>query len=72
MIECDDSHIRKEIFMSIPSDPMMLLSFVNMKLRDFYSSLDELCADMNLDKDSVVSKLSSIDYEYDKDLNKFV
>lgn len=72
MIECDDSHIRKEIFMSIPSDPMMLLSFVNMKLRDFYSSLDDLCLDMNLDKDSITSSLKSIDYEYDKDLNKFV
>ena len=58
--------------MSIPNDPMMLLSFVNMKLRDFYGSLDELCTDLNIDKDSVVSKLSTIDYEYDKDLNKFV
>lgn len=58
--------------MSIPNDPMMLLSFLNMKLRDFYSSLDALCADMDLDKNSIVSKLQSIDYEYDKDLNKFV
>lgn len=58
--------------MSIPNDPMMLLSFVNMKLRDFYGSLDEFCTDLNVDKDSVISKLSAIDYEYDKDLNKFV
>ena len=58
--------------MSIPKDPMMLLSFVNLKLRDFYSSLDDLCLDMNLDKDSITSSLKSIDYEYDKDLNKFV
>ena len=58
--------------MSVPKDPMMLLSFLNMKLRDFYSSLDDLCADMNLDKDSITSSLKSIDYEYDKDLNKFV
>ena len=58
--------------MSIPNDPMMLLSFVNIKLRDFYSSLDALCADMDLDKNSIVSKLQTIDYEYDKDLNKFV
>ena len=58
--------------MSLPNDPMMLLSFVNMKLRDFYSSLDELCTDLNVDKDSIISKLSDIDYEYDKDLNKFV
>lgn len=58
--------------MSVPSDPMMLLSFMNMKLRDFYGSLDDLCTDLNIDKDSIVSKLSDIDYEYDKDLNKFV
>lgn len=58
--------------MSLPNDPMMLLSFMNMKLRDFYDSLDELCSDLNVDKDYVVSKLSDIDYEYDKDLNKFV
>ena len=58
--------------MSIPSDPMMLLSFVNMKLRDFYNSLDALCEDLSVDKDMIVSKLGDIDYEYDKDLNKFV
>ena len=58
--------------MSLPNDPMMLLSFVNMKLRDFYNSLDELCTDLNVDKDSIIIKLSDIDYEYDKDLNKFV
>ena len=58
--------------MAIPSDPMMLLSFVNMKLRDFYSSLDALCEDLSVDRDMIVSKLGAIDYEYDKDLNKFV
>lgn len=62
----------RRIIMSLPNDPMMLLSFMNMKLRDFYDSLDELCSDLNVDKDYVVSKLSDIDYEYDKDLNKFV
>ena len=58
--------------MALPNDPMMLLSYVNMKLRDFYSSLDALCEDLHVDRDAIVSKLSSIDYEYDKDLNKFV
>ena len=31
--------------MTLPEDPMMLFSFINMKLRDNYSSLDELCDD---------------------------
>lgn len=58
--------------MSIPNDPMMLLSFVNLKLRDYYSSLDDMCEDMELVKDDIIAKLADIDYEYDKDLNKFV
>lgn len=38
---------------NIPKDPVMLLSFINMKLRDFYPSLDELCADLNLNVNEV-------------------
>lgn len=72
MVECDRYVDERRFIMSVPNDPMMLLSFMNMKLRDFYSSLDDLCTDLNIDKDSVISKLSNIDYEYDKDLNKFV
>ena len=30
--------------MKLPEDPVMLLSFVNTKLRDQYASLDALCA----------------------------
>ncbi len=58
--------------MAIPNDPIMLLSFVNLKLRDYYPTLDEMCSDLEIDKNDIISKLSSIDYEYDKDLNKFV
>ncbi len=57
--------------MSIPNDPMMLLSFVNLKLRDFYNSLDAMCEDLSLDRTAIVSKLAAIDYEYDEKLNKF-
>ena len=56
----------------IPEDPMMLLSFVNLKLRDFYSDIDDMCSDLGADKEMIIEKLASIDYEYDKDLNKFV
>lgn len=56
----------------VPSEPTMLLSFVNLKLRDFYSSLDALCEDMDLDKSAIVGKLETIDYHYDENLNKFV
>ena len=36
--------------MELPKDPMMLFSFINTKLRDFYPSLDALCKDMNVKK----------------------
>ena len=53
----------------IPKDPMILLSFVNLKLRDFYSSLDDMCQAMNLDKSELEKKLGNIDY---KGCNQFV
>ena len=58
--------------MDMPNDPAMLLSFVNLKLRDYYKSLDDMCDDLGLDREEIVSKLSSIDYEYDKQQNRFV
>ena len=58
--------------MNTPNDPAMLLSFINLKLRDNYSSLDALCDDLDVDKNSIVEKLLSIDYEYDENTNQFV
>ncbi|MCI8581606.1 MAG: DUF4250 domain-containing protein [Dorea sp.] len=56
----------------LPKDPMLLLSVVNTKLRDYYPSLDTLCEDMGIDRDSLTEKLKNIDYEYDSDVNQFV
>ena len=56
----------------LPKDPMLLLSVVNTKLRDFYPSLDALCEEMGADKDALVNKLKEIDYEYDETGNQFV
>ena len=57
---------------NIPKDPVMLLSFINMKLRDFYPSLDELCADLNLNVNEVSEKLASAGFNYDEKLNRCV
>lgn len=57
--------------MNIPNDPVMLYSFLNTKLRDFYESFDALCEDMNLDKEAILSKLASMDFHYDKEKNQF-
>ena len=54
-----------------PKDPMMLLSWVNMKLRDFYPSLEDLCSDMEIDLEGLVKMLSEAGFEYNRDLNKF-
>ena len=56
---------------NIPSDPMMLLSFLNMKLRDFYSNLDELCNALDLDKEEIVKKMADAGFEYNENQNKF-
>lgn len=56
----------------IPKDPVMLLSFINLKLRDFYSSLEALCDDLDVDQKEIVDKLSTIDYHYDAQRNQFV
>lgn len=56
----------------IPKDPVMLLSFINLKLRDYYESVEQLCDDLDLDLDSLYRKLESIDYHYDREKNQFV
>lgn len=56
----------------IPKDPVMLLSYVNTQLRDFYSSLDALCEDKGIEKEELVEKMKSIEYVYEMDRNQFV
>lgn len=58
--------------MTLPKDPMMLLSLINTKLRDFNSSLDDFCKENNLNEDEIKKKLEMIDYHYDEFKNKFV
>ncbi len=51
----------------IPNDPIMLLSYINTKLRDNYESLDELCDDLDISKQEITEKLKTIDYIYDNE-----
>ena len=57
---------------TLPNDPVILLSAVNMKLRDFYASLDALCEDLGEDAEKIKEILGSIDYAYDEVTNQFV
>jgi len=61
----------KIVTMRLPEDPVMLYSFINMKLRDFYPSLDALCEDMNVEKEDIVRKLKLVGFEYNPAKNRF-
>lgn len=56
----------------LPNDPVMLLSYVNLKLRDFYKSLDDLCENEDVEKQTLLDKLSGIGYVYHEETNQFV
>lgn len=57
---------------SIPNDPVILLSFLNMKLRDHYPSLSALCDDLEQDEETLTKKIAAIGYCYDSGINQFV
>ena len=57
--------------MELPQDTNILLSYVNLKLRDFYSSLDALCDDMDVSRTEIEEKLSAIGYHYQEAKNQF-
>ena len=54
-----------------PKDPAMLMSWTNMKLRDYYGSLDELCEDLEIDRKELENTLNQAGFEYNTELNKF-
>ena len=58
--------------MTLPKDPVMLLSLINTKLRDYNSSLDDFCKENDLNEDEIKEKLEMIDYHYNEERNQFV
>ena len=56
----------------LPNDPMMLLSFVNTRMRDDKLSLKELCKQFNVETKEIEEKLDKIGYTYNNDLKKFL
>lgn len=56
---------------NLPTDPFMLMSLINMKLRDNYPSLDALCDDMDLDRQQLEDKLAQAGFEYSAENNRF-
>ncbi|PWJ52380.1 DUF4250 domain-containing protein [Faecalicatena contorta] len=56
----------------LPGDPVILLSVINTRLRDYYKTLDELCEDMEISQEELTEKLKTIDYEYNAARNQFI
>lgn len=56
----------------VVNDPIMLLSIVNMKLRDYYGSLEALCEDLGEEPEELKRTLAGINYHYDAEKNQFV
>lgn len=54
-----------------PKDPAMLMSWTNLKLRDFFGSLDELCEDLEIDRNEIEKILNDAGFEYNQELNRF-
>lgn len=57
--------------MSLPKDPVMMLSVVNTQLRDRYVNLEELAAANDISVEEIVQNLKRINYEYNEELNQF-
>ena len=56
----------------LPKDPVILLSFMNMRLRDYGMDLDALCDDLDVERAEIENVLAQIDYHYQAEQNQFV
>ncbi|MDE5943112.1 MAG: DUF4250 domain-containing protein [Clostridia bacterium] len=57
--------------MDLPQDDFILLSLVNTKLRDIYGSLNGLCEEEGVSRESIEERLARIGYAYDEEANAF-
>ena len=58
--------------MTLPQDPVILLSYINTQLRDQYASLDDLCLSLGVERRDFEEKLAAIHYHYDEERRSFV
>lgn len=57
--------------MQLPQDPHILVSLVNMKLRDEFGSLNDLCLTLGVDEADLRQRLRDAGYSYDPQTNRF-
>ncbi|WP_120513945.1 DUF4250 domain-containing protein [Photobacterium salinisoli] len=52
-------------------DPVMLMSIVNMKIRDEFGDLDALVRFYEIDKDKLIARLAAAGFDYLPDARQF-
>lgn len=52
-------------------DPFILVSAVNMQLRDEFANLEDLCSYHEIDKEKLVSRLKEKNFSYDEANKQF-
>ncbi|HIF9077801.1 TPA: DUF4250 domain-containing protein [Photobacterium damselae] len=52
-------------------DPIMLMSIVNMKIRDEFGDLDSLVKFYDIDKDKLIKKLANSGFDYLPEAKQF-
>lgn len=60
------------MYQQLPKDPVMLLSFINTRLRDQYKDLDQLCQSLDISRAQLEQRLADIDYSYNPQSNQFI
>lgn len=58
--------------MELPKDPNILVSMVNMKLRDGnYDSLSDMCLSLGIDRNDLISRLEEAGFSYMPEIHQF-
>lgn len=55
----------------LPKDPAMLMSFINMKMRDEYRTLEDFCAVYGLDETELKASMEAEGYDWMPDIRQF-
>lgn len=56
---------------NLPKDPVMLMSLINMRLRDTGTTFHDFCASEGVDPVEISSRLAEAGFEYLPDINQF-
>lgn len=65
-------HQRNYLGMTLPQDPNILVSMINMKLRDDnYDSLSDLCLSLGIDEKDLLNKLREAGFDFNPGIMQF-